>query len=361
MIVLVAQLAVLAAVVGVALAFVSAQKSVTVLVDGSPTTVRTFDGSVRAVLEKAHVELGEHDTVSPNLNSHVGDHATINVGRGRRLSLNVDGEPGERWVTAASVGDALDELGLTVDGEYVSLARSERIPLSGAVLVVRRPQTVRLLVDGTDRAVVTTAPTVAEFLRTSAVSLSDLDRLSVDDATYPSGGLTVSVTRVSAKQEVTSQVIAHAVQRVADDTLYVGKSRTVQTGQDGVMTYVYATTYQNGQLTDRVLTAQQLTTAPQPTVVAYGTKPVPVVTAPALSIDGLNWAALARCESNNNPRSVSAGGTYRGLYQFSLSAWRGVGGSGDPIDASPAEQTHRAQLLYRSSGRGVWPTCGRLL
>lgn len=75
----------------------------------------------------------------------------------------------------------------------------------------------------------------------------------------------------------------------------------------------------------------------------------------------LNWTALARCESGGNPRAVSKSGKYRGLYQFDLRTWRSVGGVGDPIDASRAEQTRRAQLLYNARGRAPWPYCGRFL
>lgn len=77
--------------------------------------------------------------------------------------------------------------------------------------------------------------------------------------------------------------------------------------------------------------------------------------------DGLNWHALAMCESGGNPRAVSASGRYRGLYQFDLETWRSVGGHGDPAQASRAEQTYRAQLLYRERGRSPWPVCGRRL
>lgn len=74
----------------------------------------------------------------------------------------------------------------------------------------------------------------------------------------------------------------------------------------------------------------------------------------------LDWAALRRCESGgnyanrNNPR-------YRGAYQFSFRTWATVGGTGDPAEASPDEQDQRAALLFQRSGRGQWPTCGRLL
>ena len=69
--------------------------------------------------------------------------------------------------------------------------------------------------------------------------------------------------------------------------------------------------------------------------------------------------SIAECESHGNPRAVSAGGTYRGKYQFSFSTWRSVGGKGDPIDASETEQDRRAAMLYRIGGPGHWPVCGR--
>ncbi|MCW2618033.1 MAG: putative transglycosylase, partial [Modestobacter sp.] len=39
------------------------------------------------------------------------------------------------------------------------------------------------------------------------------------------------------------------------------------------------------------------------------------------------------------------------------STWAGVGGSGDPAEASAEEQTMRAQMLYARSGAGQWG-CG---
>jgi Transglycosylase-like domain len=68
--------------------------------------------------------------------------------------------------------------------------------------------------------------------------------------------------------------------------------------------------------------------------------------------------SIAHCESHGDPRAISAGGTYRGKYQFSFSTWASVGGEGDPAAASETEQDRRAAMLYRS-GPGHWPVCGR--
>lgn len=76
---------------------------------------------------------------------------------------------------------------------------------------------------------------------------------------------------------------------------------------------------------------------------------------------GLNWSALAACESGGNSGIVSANGMYHGLYQFDVQTWRSVGGSGLPSQASAAEQTKRAQILYNQRGSSPWPVCGSRL
>jgi soluble lytic murein transglycosylase-like protein len=75
----------------------------------------------------------------------------------------------------------------------------------------------------------------------------------------------------------------------------------------------------------------------------------------------LNWHALAACESGGRPGAVSRNGKYRGMYQFSVGTWRGVGGRGLPNKASKVEQTYRAQLLFMRRGAAPWPVCGKRL
>lgn len=66
---------------------------------------------------------------------------------------------------------------------------------------------------------------------------------------------------------------------------------------------------------------------------------------------------IAQCESGGNPRAVSADGTYRGKYQFDMSTWRGLGGSGDPARAPEPVQDRMALKLYRQRGTAPWGAC----
>jgi len=78
------------------------------------------------------------------------------------------------------------------------------------------------------------------------------------------------------------------------------------------------------------------------------------------AIEGVSLAtlnAIAACESGGDPTAVNAAGYY-GKYQFDTETWAAVGGSGNPAEASEAEQDYRAALLYSRAGSSPWPVCG---
>jgi Transglycosylase-like domain/Putative peptidoglycan binding domain len=66
---------------------------------------------------------------------------------------------------------------------------------------------------------------------------------------------------------------------------------------------------------------------------------------------------IAECESGGDPTAVSAGGRYRGKYQFSMGTWLRMGGEGDPATAPEWIQDRIALRLYRLHGTAPWPNC----
>ncbi len=72
------------------------------------------------------------------------------------------------------------------------------------------------------------------------------------------------------------------------------------------------------------------------------------------------WERLADCESGQR-WDINTGNGYYGGLQFSLSTWRGVGGTGYPHEHSKWEQIHRGEILQQRSGWGQWPHCSRKL
>ena len=80
--------------------------------------------------------------------------------------------------------------------------------------------------------------------------------------------------------------------------------------------------------------------------------------APTGSTASPTMQAIAECESGGNPATDTGNGFY-GKYQFDLQTWQAVGGSGNPAQASEAEQDRRAAALYAQAGPSPWPVCGR--
>ncbi|HEY2562587.1 MAG TPA: transglycosylase family protein [Acidimicrobiales bacterium] len=75
---------------------------------------------------------------------------------------------------------------------------------------------------------------------------------------------------------------------------------------------------------------------------------------------GGDFAALRQCESGGN-YSDNTGNGYYGAYQFSESTWQGMGYSGLPSDASPAQQDQVAEQLQAEQGWSPWPSCSAQL
>jgi LysM repeat protein len=110
-----------------------------------------------------------------------------------------------------------------------------------------------------------------------------------------------------------------------------------------------------------VTTAVQVP-AKAPTSAAPVRRTVAAAAAPAVvSGGGLGgvWACIRQHESGGN-YATNTGNGYYGAYQFSLSTWRAMGGSGLPSSAPPAVQDALAQKLQARSGFGQWPMTSRM-
>ncbi len=96
--------------------------------------------------------------------------------------------------------------------------------------------------------------------------------------------------------------------------------------------------------------------APQagPAAPAQAATPVPA------SSDGVNWSAIAACESGGDWSANTGNGFYGGL-QFTEQTWLAYGGgqyASSANLASPAQQIAVAQRVLAGQGIGAWPVCG---
>jgi LysM repeat protein len=101
--------------------------------------------------------------------------------------------------------------------------------------------------------------------------------------------------------------------------------------------------------------------APVSTVQSDPSAAAPVYSAaPAPSSDGVNWNAIASCESGGNWSTNTGNGFYGGL-QFTQQTWDAYGGgqyAASANQASESQQIAVAQQVLAGQGIGAWPVCG---
>jgi uncharacterized protein YabE (DUF348 family) len=380
---LVPQTLVVAVLAGGAGGYVAADKTVRLTVDGRARTVHTFAADVAGLLRQQHLAVGGHDIVAPVPGRPLHDGDTVAVRYGRPLSVTLDGRQRRVWTTATTVAAALRQLGVRGDGAVVDTSRGAAIGRPGLALSVRTRRRVTVVADGRAHIVRTHAVSVRGAVADAGFSLGPEDTVVPAADTFPGDGLTMTVVRVRTLRAARREPVPYRVVRHRDPSLPRGSTVVDVHGRAGVREVHYAVRTVDGVAGARRVLDAEVVRAPSAEVVRVGTaarpsaRPSPSARSarsargvrPAASSrpaagsrsGGLDWAALARCESGGRPHAVDPSGRYGGLYQFDVRTWRGLGGSGRPQNASPAEQTVRAQRLYATRGVAPWPVCGHHL
>ncbi|TQN37572.1 uncharacterized protein YabE (DUF348 family) [Blastococcus colisei] len=349
---------VLLGLLGGTLAYVVAQKSVTLTVDGQVRTVGTYAGTVGEVLEEEGLEPAAHDVVLPAVQQSLTDGDAVVLNRARPLELTVDGVSREVYVTALSVDEALAQLGYRTDGLVLSASRSERLPLDGMQLTITTPKDIVLVSDGQERVVTTTAATAGDLLAEQGIALSETDRTSL----YLNQGLLnqmrLQVFRVQVSEVTEATAIPHERIETANAEALEGDDTVTQEGVDGEQTTTYRVTVTDGVETARETLGTSVTREQVPELVTVGTKERP---APPAVADGSAWDRLAQCESGGN-WAINTGNGYYGGLQFSPGTWRAYGGTGLPHQASREQQIAIAEKVRAARGGfGDWPSCASKL
>jgi len=350
--------AVLAGVVGGTAAFATAANGtpVTLVVDGQTKKIDTSASDVAGVLKDAGYHVDSHDIVAPSLHSHVKDGTKIVLKQGRLLHLLVDGKPKDVWTTAPTVSEALAALGYP-SSDFISVSRSKRLPLTATDIELRTPKQITVVHDHKTQQVTSTAADVASLLRELAVTVGSHDRVLPAATTPLTPGLKVRVERVVTKQVTRTESLSYPVVRRSDSSMYQGQTKVLTAGREGSAKVTYALVYVDGKRVERKVLKRVVLSQPRTQVEKVGTKSRPT---PKVSSNGLNWDAVAQCESGGNWHINTGNGFYGGL-QFDYGTWLSNGGGAYAPRADLAtreQQIAIATKVYNARGSSPWPVCG---
>jgi uncharacterized protein YabE (DUF348 family) len=257
---------------GAVLTWTALDNQVTVQVDGAaPRTIHTMSQDVRGALADAGFPLSAHDDVTPAPNKSVREGLAIHLIRGRLLVLTVDGKLLNQWVAAATVGDALAQLGFDTSA-YSSLPASETLPLAPTPITVRTAKSVTLIRAGKSDSIESTAPSVGALLAEQGIRVGPNDVLSMPASTPLTDLMTITWKQVRHQTVTTQLSIPFDTTWQDDPSQPDGDSTVVTAGVPGSRTVTYDVLLVDGKEMSRNARSDVVTAPPVTQVVSVGTK-----------------------------------------------------------------------------------------
>ncbi|WP_394613979.1 transglycosylase family protein [Lentzea sp. JNUCC 0626] len=345
--------AILVSISGGGVTAMAMDKSLTVEIDGAMQTVHSYEGTVGDVLAEEGIVVGEHDALSPSLNAPISDGGKISLDRGRLLKMSVDGQAREDWVRSVTVEEAAKQLGVNLEGAWMSAQGTHDIPLEGMNLEVKTRKNIKLF-DGANpvREIQTTALSVEELLKGENITLGAEDSITSGMDVKLASGAEVYISRTGVTVINVTEPVAPPVEKTNDPNMNAGEQTVTDPGTPGEQISQYKVTIKNGKEVSKEKLSSKVTKEPKPKKITVGTKPLP---------DSDVWDKLAKCEAGGN-WAINTGNGYYGGLQFSASTWAAHGGTAYaqlPHQATREQQIAIATKLRDRAGGtyGAWPGC----
>ena len=330
--------------------------------NGEQINLRSDAATVRDVLARANISLGDGDKVEPNLDEEIAsDDFNINIFRARDLVV-LDGAHKKQIRTASTNPDdiATDAGVRLLDADVVELVPYNNLLESGNTVAyrVKRAKEVHINFYGKELTVRTQKKTVKALLKEQKIDTnSEKNWVSVALKTKVTDGMSFTIQPQGIQTITTDEEIAFGEKRIQDYDLEYGKRIVSRYGVKGQKTVTYEVNMKDGVELSRKVLSEIVTHEPVTQEVRIGMK----LNLPAGSHE--DWMAAAGIaygdygyvnyiishESSWRPNATN--GKYWGLYQTTQA--RLINDCGSNWINDPVCQLRSAQN-YAYSRYGSW-------
>lgn len=286
------QLVVLVALVLGLVAFVGNNKTVTLNVDGKVSSVQTFGGTVGQVVKGANLELQSSDRITPAADSHVRDGSVINVNLAKAVKVSLDGAERTISTTSPTVEGLVTELGVASASE-LSVPKDAQLAVSGSFVSISTPKSVSIVADGKADKTTTTAANVGQLLADAGITLGASDRVSQPGNAPVVNDMVIKVSRVDVSQTAeAAEAVPFETLTTEDAGLTAGEKKVTQAGVAGTINKSFKLVLVDGREASRTLVSQTVSAQPVTEKITVGTKPKPKPAAQAGANTGAGAPAM---------------------------------------------------------------------
>jgi uncharacterized protein YabE (DUF348 family) len=235
--------------------YFAVQKTVTLVIEGEPTPVRTMSSSVGELLESHDIVVGERGLVVPPEATPLADGMTVVVDHRYFAPVPTGVQPSiPSGSTAAPTGVGAWVME-GVDGSATLLAARATEDWFSAGEPVGRPDVTAavVVVLGKDHDVLTNAATVGELLSAMGIEPDRNDRVLPSPRAPLHHDDVVRVVSIEYRTRVVDVPIPFTTHTTYTDDLRPGQKRVTEQGRNGVMEETYRVKIVDGEIASRHL------------------------------------------------------------------------------------------------------------
>lgn len=228
--------------------------------------------TVEKILEEAEVVLNDGDEVSPALDTKITEAQEIVISRKHTVKLTVDGETKEVAMVGGTIGDLLEQEGITLaENQHVNYELDEYLT-DGMEVKIACLFSVEVQCDGETYTQETEAETVGDVLTELKITVGEDDRVTPAVTEAVTEGMQIVVNRVTFETVVETETIEYETSYEDDGSITKGQELVGRSGENGEKEVTYKVTYVDGVEESREATDEKITKEPVNEIVRVGTK-----------------------------------------------------------------------------------------
>ncbi|WOV84418.1 ubiquitin-like domain-containing protein [Sporosarcina jeotgali] len=330
------------------------KKSILLEAGGETLELKTHAKTVEDVLAQRDIEIGSHDTVSPSAATSIKDGMTIDWKQANPVAINMNNDSTTIWTTKSTVKDVLTEAGVELDEhDSVEPSLDSHVDKKSEITIDKAFQVT--LKDGKKSTKVwSTSTTVADFLKNENIQLSELDRVESNKEQVLLPKSVVSIVRVEKVTDVVEETTDFDVKTRTDDSLLKGREKIVQEGKSGKVRKRFEIVKENGKEVSRKLIREHVVSHPKAKVVSVGSKVVIASAAPkasAVKTASSKKTSVSRGNGNESGKVMYMNAT---AYTAHCTGCSGITATGINLSANPNLKVIAVDPSVIPLGSKVW-------
>ncbi len=225
----------------------------------------------------------------------------------KQVNITVDGKNMQITTSYSNPLDVLTQAGVTLGPQDEYRLTTKRLA-EGSTIEVYRAVQVAITYQGRTRSRLTGKPTVAEFVQSMGIPLSNIEMIP-DGQTRPTAGMRIKVVEIREEIRQEKREIPFTVFRKPDPTLESGIEEVEQAGKPGMKLVTVKVKYADGVETVKKDIAEKVLQVSTPKVVRSGTRNTLDTSRGTIRFKSVRWMeATAYLPTDGSPEGLTATG-----------------------------------------------------